>query len=127
MDSTNRLYVFGALILLLITLAFGVWIHVSGKPYNNTLFTVHKLSGIATAVFCALFIIRALKIISPTGMIVIVIAVAALSILALAVSGALMSAKSAPPFPLNTIHTIATFVFAISCGGTIFQIASKLQ
>lgn len=127
MDSTNRLYVFGALIFLLITLAFGVWIHFSGKPYNNALFTVHKLSGIATAAFCALFIIRALKIISPSGMIVIAMAVAALSVVALAVSGALMSAKSAPPLPLNTIHTIATFVFVISCGGTVFQIASKLQ
>jgi hypothetical protein len=127
MDSTNRLYVFGALILLLITLTFGVWIHFSGKPYNNALFTVHKLSGIAAAAFCALFIIRALKIISPGGFTVVLIGIAALSVAALAVSGAFMSAKSAPPLPLNTIHTIATFLFTISCGGTIFQLVSKLQ
>ena len=127
MDARSRLYVVGALLLLLATLTFGIWIYFLGKPYNNALFTVHKLTGLATAVFSVLFVFRSLKIISPTSVVVIMLIIAALSVLALFTSGALMSSTSTSPLPLRTIHLIATLIFMISCGGAIFQLVSKLR
>lgn len=127
MDSPGKLYAFLALLLLLPTLAFGVWLHFAGKPYGNALFTLHKLAGLATAVLSALFVFRALRSVPPTGAIVILLIAAALAVLALFASGAWMSAGSGPLSLPKVMHIIATVVFILACGGAVFQLLGRLR
>jgi hypothetical protein len=49
----------------LITLASGIWLSRSGKPYKGAIFNVHKLIALATVVILGLKIYPALKSADP--------------------------------------------------------------
>ena len=49
-------------VLFILTLAFGVWLSRSGKPYNTLIFNIHKLIALAAVVVTAIQTFNALKI-----------------------------------------------------------------
>ncbi len=79
-------------IAFVVTLAFGVWLSHMGKPYNGIIFNVHKRSALAAVILTALPIYRALTAPGdPQILPILLIVLAAASVVALFASGALMS------------------------------------
>jgi hypothetical protein len=104
----------------LLTLVFGFWLSRRGKPYNGLLFNVHKLLALATVILCALEMYRVLKVMDLMMLISVLLVVAALSVIALFVSGALMSAEKGEYRVMKWIHTLSPLLLIITMGYTVY-------
>jgi hypothetical protein len=102
-------------IVLLLTLASGLWLSRSGKPLKTGIFTVHKLIALAAVVVTALQTYNALKIPEVQLIVVGLLTVIGLCVVALFATGALMSANKPGYGKLLTFHKIAPLL-AISAG-----------
>jgi hypothetical protein len=107
-------------ILLLLTLAFGIWLSLSGKPYNGILFNIHKLIALAAVVVTAIQFYQMLKRtplqMPPLAMIVI----AGLCVLVLFFSGAMISAGKLDYQAMLTIHRAALILMLIMLAVPIY-------
>lgn len=124
-EQSKMQLVFGSA-LLVITIVLGIWLGRAGKPYSTAIFTVHKLAALATAVLISVFIYHLLGNASATSLVIALIIVGVLCILALFITGALMSTDNAAYSLLKTIHIIATF-FAVAAGGGTVLLLSKMR
>jgi hypothetical protein len=100
-------------ILFVLTLVFGVWLSQSGKPYNSLLFNIHKLVALGTVIVVGVQLSRMLKNTDPLALIIALLVVAALCVVALFASGALMSMGKLDYTLTLTIHRIALGVLVI--------------
>ncbi|MBK8901081.1 MAG: hypothetical protein IPM53_07855 [Anaerolineaceae bacterium] len=100
-------------ILFLLTVVFGFWLSHTGKPYNGVLFNIHKLIALSLVILAA---IQFWKIVhAPNGELAALLALLALCVIALFVSGALMSAGKLDYTTMLTIHRAAPAALAF-CG-----------
>lgn len=104
----------------LVTVAFGFWLSRVGKPYNGLLFNVHKLVALASVILAGLAVYQALKVMDVAALIVLLLALAALSVIALFVSGALMSAGKGEYRVMKLVHNISPFVLVIVMGYAVY-------
>lgn len=111
MDTLSKFTLPGVLFVL--TLAFGFWLSNSGKPYNGLLFNVHKLIALAAVVVAIIQFTKTLKSANSLTLVIVLLVVAALCVVALFASGALMSAGKLDYAFMLTIHRIALAVLAI--------------
>ena len=112
-------------ILLLLTLAFGVWLSLSGKPYNAILFNIHKLAALAAVVVMAIQLYWLLKRIPIQVPPIVLIIVAGLCVLVLFLSGAMMSAGK-PDYPMMlSIHRKAIILLVVEVAGTIYLFTGR--
>lgn len=118
MDIVSRLI--NPLIGFLLTLAFGFWLSRSGKPYNGLLFNIHKLTALATVILAVVAIYQVLKIMDFSTLIIALLAIAALSVIELFISGALMSAGKGEYRLMKLIHNTSPFVLVIALGCTVY-------
>ncbi len=102
-------------IVFILTLAFGFWLSRSGRPYNGLLFNIHKLTALAAVIVTTVQFVRIFKGADLSALPITLLALAALCIVALFVSGALMSAGKLDHALLHMIHrvTLATLVIAL--------------
>jgi hypothetical protein len=91
-----------------------------GKPYNGLLFNVHKLVALASVILAGLAVYQALKVMDAAALIVLLLALAALSVIALFVSGALMSAGKGEYRVMKLVHNISPFVLVIVMGYAVY-------
>ena len=104
----------------LLTIGFGFWLSRRSKPYNVLLFNVHKLIALGTVVLIGLAIFKLFKLLDlPVGIILLLI-IAALSIVALFATGAFMSADKGEYRLLKLVHNIAPFVLVFSIGSIVY-------
>jgi hypothetical protein len=82
------------IIAFVLTLAFGFWLSHLGKPYNGLLFNVHKLLALGVVVAAIVQLTKVLKNADSLALIIVLLVVAALCVIALFASGALMSIHS---------------------------------
>jgi hypothetical protein len=108
----------------LLTLVFGFWLSLRGKPYNGLLFNVHKLIALATVILLVLAVYRVLKVVDLAYLIALLLVLAALSVIALFASGALLSAARGEYRTMKMIHNISPFVLVISMGSAIYLFPS---
>jgi hypothetical protein len=112
-------------ILFLLTLLFGVWLSLSGKPYNGWLFNIHKLIALAAVVLTVIPLYQLLKG-SPiqvpwiTWMIV-----AGVCVLALFFSGAMMSSGKLNYPLMLAMHRIALSMMVILVAGTVYLFTGR--
>jgi hypothetical protein len=112
-------------ILFLLTLLFGVWLSLSGKPYNGWLFNIHKLIALAAVVLTVIPLYQLLKG-SPiqvpwiTWMIV-----AGVCVLALFFSGAMMSSGKLNYPLMLAMHRIALSLMVILVAGTVYLFTGR--
>ncbi len=110
-------------ILLLLTLAFGVWLGKIGKPLNTLIFTVHKLIALAAVIFSGIAIYGMVRNVEVQLSIILLIIAVGLCVLALFASGTMLSLDMpAQNMPL-IIHRIAPFL-AVICMGMIIYLIS---
>jgi hypothetical protein len=104
----------------LLTIGFGFWLSRRSKPYNVLLFNVHKLIALGTVVLIGLAVFKLFKLLDlPVGIILLLI-IAALSIVALFATGAFMSADKGEYRLLKLVHNIAPFVLVFSIGSIVY-------
>lgn len=118
-----RVFLPGALYLL--TLGFGFWVMLADKPYNAALFNVHKLVALAVVVVAAIRLFQILKRTEAEVLVIALLACAALCIVALFASGALMSAGSGPQKLLLIVHRAASFLLTAGAAAAISVVVSK--
>jgi hypothetical protein len=110
-------------ILFALTLAFGFWLSHIGKPYHGLLFNAHKLIALGGVVLAGIQLSKLLH--SPNWLLLILLVVAALCVIALFASGALMSAGKLEYALMLTIHRIAPGALAICCALALYLLARK--
>jgi hypothetical protein len=123
MELSNRFIAPG--ILFLLTLAFGFWLSHAGKPYNSLLFNIHKLIALGSVVLVILHLTKNPNLLTPFSLVAVGLGLATLSVIALFVSGALMSAGKLDYALMLTIHRIAPGALAICCALALYLLARK--
>lgn len=108
----------------LVTVAFGFWLSRLGKPYNGLLFNVHKLIALATVILAGLAVYQVLKVMDVATLIVLFLVLAALSVITLFVSGALMSAGKGEYSVMKMVHNISPFILVVAMGTTVYLLRS---
>lgn len=107
-------------IAFLMTVGFGFWLSRAGKPYNSVLFNLHKLIALAAVVLTAVQVYGLLKTGQPQALLIVLLVLAGLAVVALFVSGALLSANKSAYHVLRLIHNVAPFVAVIGLGLAIY-------
>ncbi len=101
-------------IVFILTLVFGFWLSHAGKPYNVPLFNVHKLIALGAVVATVIQLVKLLKGADALALVIVLLIVAALCVIALFASGALMSMGKLDYALMLTVHRIAPVVLVIA-------------
>jgi hypothetical protein len=104
----------------LLTLVFGFWLSRRGRPYNGLLFNIHKLIALASVILAATRIYQLLKPLDIQAPIAILLVISALSVVALFLSGALMSANQGEYRTIKLIHNASPFILVLSAACTAY-------
>lgn len=115
-----------SVLLVIAAVILGTILALKGKPYNTAIFTVHKLTALGAVILAVILCINLLKNISAvniTGALVI----AAVSVLALFATGALMSAGVKPHSILRIVHIISTILLTVVGGGALLTLLGRLR
>jgi hypothetical protein len=123
MDPLSRFILPGG--LFLVTLVFGVWLSRSGKPYNGILFNMHKLIALGAVIVTAISIYQAIRSAEIQGLLVALIGLAGVCVVALFVTGALMSVGHPAHDILRAIHSVAPFVMVIALAAMIYLVTGR--
>lgn len=123
MDITSKFITPG--IVFLLTLVFGLWLSLSGKPYNGILFNIHKLIALGTVIFTTVQIYDSLKNMETPTLFVVLIMVAGLCVAALFASGAFMSIGNLNYQVMLAIHRIALVLGFIAMTVTIYLLNGR--
>jgi len=113
-------------IAFILTLAFGVWLSLMGKPYNGVIFNIHKLCALAAVILTAVPIYQALK--APGGfqlLPVLLIVLGAVCVVTLFASGALMSLDKWSYKILLALHQIGPAVALIAVVLAVYLLLGK--
>lgn len=114
-----ELKLFGIGLLYAVTIGGGFWLSHSGKPLNTLIFTIHKLVALAAVVVTAVLFWNLLKSVDTTAAILAVIIAWGLSVVALFVTGAVLSGKVADKVMLM-VHRFTPVVWVIAAGAGFF-------
>jgi hypothetical protein len=123
MELANRFITPG--ILFVLTLAFGFWLSHAGKPYNGLLFNVHKLIALGAVVLVIIQLTKTPNLLIPVSLVAVGLGLAAFSVIALFVSGALMSAGKLDYALMLTIHRVAPVALVVGWGVSMFLLKSS--
>lgn len=103
-------------ILFLLTLISGFWLSRVGKPYNNVLFNIHKLIALCTVVLTGIQTIKQLRGMEASSLVSVLLILAALCVITLFSSGALMSAGKLDYALMLSIHRITSLILVVGLG-----------
>lgn len=106
--------------LFLCILAFGFWLSLSGKPYDQVIFTIHKLVALGTVIYLARTVYKVHRAapLSPAHW--MLIALTALCVLAAFVTGVLLSLDKATPQIILRLHQVAPFLILLTTSGSLY-------
>ena len=117
---TTRAKVVGIGSLFVVILLSGLWMSAGGKPYGTLPFTIHKLAGVAAAVYLAL-IARKTHQVAPLGPVQIAaIAITAVCFAGTVVAGGLLSVDLNLPAVVLTLHQALPVLTVLSAAGTLY-------
>jgi len=97
-------------VLLLITLAFGLWVSLAGKPYKTLLFNIHKLAALAAVVLFVIRMIPLLKSSSPPALLLSLAVFSGLCVIVLFATGAIMSIGTQRYRFILSLHRVTLFL-----------------
>jgi hypothetical protein len=124
MDIVNKVSTPG--ITLILTMVFGFWLSNAGKPYNSILFNLHKLIALGTVILIGMQVARLPRTTDALTLIIVLLVVAAICVVALFASGALMSAGKLDYTLMLTIHRIAPVVLTITLALVAYLLWRKI-
>jgi hypothetical protein len=113
-------------ILFPLTLVFGFWLSHSGKPYNGLLFNLHKLIALGAVVVTIIQLSKTLNNADSLALISALLMAAAICVVVLFASGALMSTGKLDYTLTLTIHRIAPVILVIAMALAVSLLGRKL-
>jgi hypothetical protein len=125
MDTFTKFIIPG--IAFLLTLVFGFWLSNAGKPYNGILFNIHKLIALGAATLTAVQLFTALKDTGIQVVPILLIVVGVVSVIALFVTGALMSMDKMSYQVMLTIHRVAPILAAVAMVVAFYLLSTVKQ
>ena len=120
---TTRLLLCG--LLLALSLGAGLLLSRAGRPLNSAIFTLHKLSALATLI---LFVISAYRLhrgADVSSRLPVAAAIALLFLLALFVSGSLLAFDRFATATVLRIHQAATLLMVASVPLVVYALAAN--
>lgn len=102
-----------SILLMIASVVFGVLLHKAGKPYNSFYFTLHKLLSLAFLIFVTITCTLAFRQSAFVLFHWLCVVFLGLSVLALLLSGAMMSLDKLNDMML-VVHRIASGICLIS-------------
>ena len=124
MDTITKFTIPG--IAFLLTLAFGVWVSYSGRPYNGILFNIHKLIALGAVIVTIIQLSRMLTTADSMALIIVLLVLAGVCVVALFATGALMSMGKLNYDVTLTVHKIAPVVMALAMALVVYLLGRKL-
>ena len=111
--------------LLLCIFAFGFWLSRSGKPYNQVIFTIHKLIALGAVIYLGTTVhkIHQAASLNPANMTIIMLT--ALCGLIAFVTGALLSTNQAMPLIVLRLHQVAPYLILLSTSASLYLLLAK--
>ena len=109
MASTYSIKIIINIILLVLLIAAGIYIHRTGKPYHTLIFGIHKLFSVALIVILSLLFNQYIRGTEAGFLHYLLPGIMILSLLCLLISGGMMSLDRNQQ-PMLVIHRIATAV-----------------
>ena len=108
--------------LFLATAAFGLWVSLTGRPYNGLLFNVHKLLALACVVLTLIPLVGLLKASPAHATALALLALAALCVIVLFATGAVMSIGTFARALVLLAHRIALVLLPLSLVVSVYLI-----
>lgn len=112
-------------ILFLLTLFFGAWLSLSGKPYNGIRFNIHKLIALSAVVVTAIQLFQLLKGTQTQIPLIVLIIVVGVCVVALFFTGAMLSAGKLDYNAMLTIHRIAIILTTLALAGMVYLLIGR--
>lgn len=114
--NRSRFIISGILYALIILMGFVT--KGMGRPLNTAVLAVHKLIALAFAIYTVINVIGLMKNMPANAFTWTMIAVSALSVIALFATGAILSFEKPAARFIQIIHNISTVLLLISIGLT---------
>lgn len=109
----------GVGLLYLLTIGTGIWLSNSGRPLSTLFITVHKLVALATVVLTSMLFWSLLKHIQADALLTGLMITSTVFVIALFVTGALLSTDKPANNLLLMIHRIAPVLLALLTGAGV--------
>lgn len=116
--TLSRVAITGGLFLFIFVSGF--WLSRSGKPYHAALFNVHKLIALGAVVFLILTVTQIHKTVPFNTLRIIALAVTALCVLVMFVSGGLLSVDKTFPEFVKVLHRVFPYLTALSASAVLY-------
>ena len=124
MDTLSKFSTPG--IFFLLTLGFGIWLSLAGKPYNGILFNLHKLIALGAVIITGIQVSKTLHSSDSQALIIALLVLAGICVVALFASGALMSMEKLNYEVMLTIHRVAPILAAIAMLTAVYLLGGRL-
>lgn len=110
-------------ILLALTLGFGLWLSLMGRPYNGLLFNIHKLLALGAVVLAGVQVYALMKAAPLAVGSTLLVVAAALGVAALFFSGAMLSVGRMDYRLTLTVHRTALVVTPLLTGAVVYWLS----
>lgn len=107
--STLTSKIMGTGLLFLFVFLSGVWLSNSGKPLNVIILTIHKLIGLATAIFIAVTVYRVNQEAKLSTVALTASVITGLLFLSTIISGGLLSTGKPMAEVISAVHKVGSF------------------
>jgi len=111
---------------LIIVMIFGFLLSRYGKPYSDVLFTIHKVVALALIIYTFLYIKQHTSIIINNLWLVLLLVIVVICIIALFLTGALLSIGKVDYYMLKRIHLPVALLMSVSVTCFIVVLLQKL-
>jgi len=112
-------------LLFFFTIVTGIWLSNSGKPLNSLILNIHKLIALGSVIFIMIVIRNLLKNAGSSQVLLSLIIMTGLFVLALFVSGALLSFGKPVNNIILTIHAVTPIPAVITTAMIIYLLLSR--
>jgi hypothetical protein len=110
-----------AISLFLLSIGFGIWTGLSGKPYGIALFTVHKLTGLGSVALAVIVEAGRMRHADVGGIELLFLVAGIISVIALVATGIIMSGDRPMTGLYRAVHISASAILLISGSGILIR------
>ena len=114
----------GAGLCFLLMFLSGIWLSRAGKPLNGVLFTIHKLVGLAAAVFLGATVYGLHQAAALNGTELTGVVVSCLLFLGTVVAGGVLGIGKEVPGTVLRLHQIGPVLAVLSAATTLYFLLS---
>jgi len=125
--STLTSKIMGTGLLFLFVFLSGVWLSNSGKPLNVIILTIHKLIGLATAIFIAVTIYQVNQGAKLSTVALAASVITGLLFLSTIISGGLLSTGKPMTDMISAVHKVGPFLTVLSTVVTMYLVVNYQQ